>query len=361
MAWAFGILVTVLIALILVFFIVMPPSKGTVPEFVDGNGSPMTESLAEKIKVEINGFQTGMIILGEKKENPVLLVCGGGPGISEYLMEYMFDSVLPKHFVVCYFDYRGTGLSYDASINPDEMTTETYLSDVDKITDYLRSRFNQEKIYILGHSFGTYIAINAARNHPDKYLAYLAVSQIADQRKSEEMAYDYMVEQYRDRGSRMVEKFEKYDIHNSGDDFKAYNTSGLRDKAMHELGIGTTRDMKSVITGIFFPSLRCRTYTLGERFNFWKGKILSNSFAVTSESFNYNAFENISELKIPVYFFAGEYDYTCCQSLQKEYYDFIKAPKKEYYFYPDAAHSPVFENDEMTSNILADIIKDNSF
>ena len=32
----------------------------------------------------------------------------------------------------------------------------------------------------------------------------------------------------------------------------------LRDGAMHGLGVGTTRDMRSVITGIFLPVWQCR-------------------------------------------------------------------------------------------------------
>jgi hypothetical protein len=35
---------------------------------------------------------------------------------------------------------------------------------------------------------------------------------------------------------------------------KAY--LAVRDKAMHRLGVGTTHDMKSVLSGIFWPSLR---------------------------------------------------------------------------------------------------------
>ena len=62
------------------------------------------------------------------------------------------------------------------------MNTEQYLKDVDNITDYLRNRFNTDKLYIMGNSFGSYMALNAVHNHPEKYEAYLAVSQITNEK-----------------------------------------------------------------------------------------------------------------------------------------------------------------------------------
>ena len=38
----------------------------------------------------------------------------------------------------------------------------------------------------------------------------------------------------------------------------------LRDGAMHRLGVGTTHARRSVVTGIFLPSLQCRDYTLSD-------------------------------------------------------------------------------------------------
>ena len=304
----------------------------------------------------MNGTEIGLIILGEDKNAPVLMVCGGGPGIPEYLLESFYPSVLPRHFVVCYFDYRGTGLSYRKA-DPEEMTTEQFLSDVDAITDHLRERFSADKIYIMGHSFGSYMALHAACEHPEKYEAYLAVSQVVDSRESELRAYDYMLEQYRVEGNtKMVKKFEEYPIRTDEEAYRKFCTSGLRDQAMHELGVGTTREMDSVVSGIFFPSLKCTAYTQKERIDLWKGKIGANHFAVTDDCFSSNAFEAVPALEIPVYFFVGEYDQTCDKDLQKEYFEFLTAPEKKLFSYPEAAHSPVFEDGDLTDQYLAEIL-----
>lgn len=341
------ILIPVII-LLLAVLIILPPSFGKLRS---------AHSFSEKTSIGSDGNRLGLILLSDNTDNPVLLVCGGGPGIPQYLLESFYPSVLPEYFTVCYFDYRGTGLSYDSSIDPDKMTPDRYIDDVLLVTDYLKERFDKEKIYIMGHSFGTYIALNTVDRYPENYNAYLAMSQVCDQRRSELMAYDYMRERYKEEGnSAMVAKFDAYDISGSEEDYIAYSGSGLRDKAMHALGVGTTSDMDNVITDLFFRSLRVTDYTPLERINIWRGKAASGKFAVHNESRQFCAFEAVPSVDIPIYFFAGENDMTCCTALQKEYYEMIDAPRKEFYLYEGCAHSPVYEDREKTGEILTKLI-----
>lgn len=125
---------------------------------------------------------------------------------------------------------------------------------------------------------------------------------------------------------------------------------------MHKLGVGTTRNMNSVISGLFFPSLRVKAYTIAERINIWKGKKASNKFKVSDESHDFNAFDDVKSLEIPIYFFAGKYDYTCVESLQRKYYDNVNAPYKKYYLYENSAHSPIFEEYDKTNNYIKEIL-----
>ncbi|MEM5769143.1 MAG: alpha/beta hydrolase, partial [Bacillota bacterium] len=230
-------------------------------------------------------------------------------------------------------------------------------ADVVGVTDYLRNRVNQNKIYLMGHSFGTYIGIQTASQNPELYHAYIAIAQIANQAESEKIAYTYMLEQYRSAENlKMVKKFESYPILTSDEAYGQYFTSSLRDNAMHELGVGTTHNMSSVISGIFFPSLRCTVYTPAERINIWRGKAFARATSVVAESAQFNAFNDVPALDIPIYFLAGIYDYTCNYSLQKEYYEQIQAPLKGFYTFENSAHSPLFEEPEKALSILLEDI-----
>jgi pimeloyl-ACP methyl ester carboxylesterase len=62
--------------------------------------------------------------------------------------------------------------------------------------------------------------------------------------------------------------------------------------------------------------------------------------------------EQVTDLKIPVYFLHGIYDYTVSYTLAKAYFDKIKAPVKGFYTFERSAHSPLFEEPEKMQHIL---------
>lgn len=339
------IICIILLCIISFVLIIIPPSSGKMKAFLDDNGDVLEGSISEKCFLEVNDTRLGMFIMAKDKTKPVLLICGGGPGISEYLLEQLYPTGLENEFVVCYLEYRGSSLSYDSSLDKNALTTEQYISDIIAVTNYLRERFEQEKVYLLGHSFGTFVGIKAAQKNPGLYHSFIAMSQICNQPESEKLAYEYMKKQYSLAGNtKMGKQFESYEQYNS--------KASLRDKAMHELGVGTARDMDSVITGLVFPSLRCKVYSPKERIKIWRGKILALGSPVEMDMFNFNAFEEIPDLDIPIYFLAGIYDYTCCYSLQKKYYEYIQAPIKGFYSFDNSAHSPLFEEADKAIQIL---------
>ena len=110
--------------------------------------------------------------------------------------------------------------------------------------------------------------------------------------------------------------------------------------------------MKSVITGIFLPSLRCKVYTPLQRINIWRGKKLMAASPVGFDRMQFNAFVEIPCLEVPIYFFGGIHDYTCCYSLQKKYFSRIKAPLKGFYTFNYSAHSPLWEESARAIEIL---------
>ncbi len=123
------------------------------------------EELLLFLSAALAGF--ALELLADDVSNPVLLVCGGGPGIPQYLLEDSCPSALPTVFTVCYWDYRGTGASFRSDADAADMTTERYVRDALAVTDYLAQRFSNDKIYIMGHSFGTYLALKTVQVYPD--------------------------------------------------------------------------------------------------------------------------------------------------------------------------------------------------
>lgn len=321
--------------------------------FLDENGKPLAGSISEKIFVNINGVQQGMFIKGKNVNNPVLLFVHGGPGMPEYWLTQWYPIGLEDHFTVVWWEQRGAGLSYSPDIPPETMTAEQFISDTLEATNYLRKRFDKEKIYLMAHSWGSYIGIQAAAREPDLYYAYIGVGQISYQIQSEQLAYQYALAYYRENGNmNMVRKLEAAPPTLTVPLPTAYDA--LRDAYMHGAGIGTTRDMKSVVTGIFLPSWQFREYTLGEKINLWRGKFFSRSrtFDLWDKMQITDLTQKVTELEIPVYFLHGVYDYTCAYPLARDYFGKLDAPVKGFYTFENSAHSPMFEEPEKVQKIL---------
>ena len=196
------IIISAVLCVAISVYILLPPSFGKTRPFIDDKGHVIDKSISEKIHVDIKGISFGMFIMAKDDSNPVLLFLGGGPGIPEYYLEQNYPTGLENEFVVCYMEYRGTSLSYNPDILTETMTTEQYISDVVGITNYLRNRFNQNKIYLMGHSFGTYIGIQTASQNPALYHAYITIAQITNQVESEKIAYNYMLQPVEEAGLR---------------------------------------------------------------------------------------------------------------------------------------------------------------
>ena len=176
-----------------------------------------------------------------------------------------------------------------------------------------------------------------------------------NQLQSERLAYEYMLDGYKKEGNKtMVRKLENGPVTDSLPN--AYLK--LRDKAMHSLGIGTMHNMRSIITGIFIPSLTCSEYTMKEKYNMWAGKAHSGVSSLWAEMLSTNLMVQVPKLNIPVYFFGGVYDYTVSYSLAKEYLEKLQAPIKGFYTFNQSAHSPIFEEPERVKEIVEwDILK----
>jgi len=160
-----------------------------------------------------------------------------------------------------------------------------------------------------------------------------------------------MLKQFQENGNKeMVRKLEAAPVTMADGTPDAY--LALRDEAMHSLGIGTTHDMNSVITGIFLPSLTSREYTLGEKVNMWRGKSRSGVSLLWDTMLATDLSKQVPELDLPVYFFEGIYDYTCSYTEAKSYFEKLKAPVKGFYTFEQSAHSPLFEEPEKMGRIL---------
>ena len=130
------------------------------------------KSLSEKFVMDINSSPNGFFINSQNTDNPVLLFVSSGPGTDDYFLTEKYKRMkLEEDFTVVYWDYRDMGIAYDKYFDTDKITLENILNDAEAVTEYLKTRFDKDKIYIMGFSGGTHISLLATREHPENYYA----------------------------------------------------------------------------------------------------------------------------------------------------------------------------------------------
>jgi pimeloyl-ACP methyl ester carboxylesterase len=314
------------------------------------DGSLLAGGLSERVFIDVNGVRQGMFIKSRNAAHPVLLFLHGGPGMPEYFLDRTHPTGLENDFTVCWWEQRGAGISFSSDIQPESMTTEQLIRDTIAVTDYLRERFGRDRIYLMGHSWGSFLGIQVAACAPERYHAYIGIGQVAYQQRSEVLAYEYELEQFREAGDdRMVRILEASPVTLDEPMPAAYMK--VRDAAMHRLGVGTTRDMKSVVTGVFVPVWRTPDYTIAEKIAVGRGKSFSRG-VMWDEFQATDLTSKVRELEVPAYFCHGRYDLTCSYVLARDYFAELRAPVKGFYTFEQSAHSPAFEEPGRFRRIL---------
>ena len=317
----------------------------------DDTGKIVPHAISEKIFLDVNGTRQGMFLRGKDPSNPVLLYLHGG--LPEYFLEEHYPTALEDYFTVAWWDQRGAGLSYSPSLPRTSITTEQCILDTVSVTRYLRERFGQDRIYLMAHSGGSFIGLQAVSRRPELYAAYIGMAQMVDQLRSERLAYEFMVAEFKKRhDDRMVKRLAAAPVSEAHGTPKRY--LAVRDKAMHRLGVGTTHDMRSVVTGVFLPSLVSPQYSLAEKVGLWRGKLAGGVSPLWEDMLSTDLAELVPSLDVPTYFLHGVFDHTCSYDLARDYFQRLQAPVKGFYSFEHSAHSPIFEEPDKAGRIMHD-------
>ena len=225
-----------------------------------------------KVFVAVNGVRQGMFLRSADTTNPVLLFLHGGPGMPEYFLDRTHPTGLEHDFTVCWWEQRGAGISFSPGIPPESMTTEQLIRDTIAVTDYLRGALRPGADLPAGPLLGE------LPRHPGRGACAGAVPRLhrdgAGRAPAAVRGARLRVRagavSARPGDDKMVRALEAAPVTMDAPLPAAYMR--VRDAAMHRIGIGTTRDMTSVVTGIFVPVWLTPDYTVAEKIAIWRGK-----------------------------------------------------------------------------------------
>jgi len=338
--------ITVVVLVILLLLVLFIPSRTPKKE---GNNS-----VASIQKIEIGGIEQYIMIRGRDTNNPILLFLHGGPGYAQISYARKYQKELEDNFIVVNWDQRGAGKSFSFNIPKDTMNREQFIEDCKELIDYLCKKYNKEKIFLVGHSWGSELGLYIVDRYPEKISAFISIGQVVNGIDNEVVSYDYVVEMaQKDNNKKALKDLEKI----GRPPYKnIVSDTAIQRKWLEKYGgverkVNTRKDI--ILSCLFSPE-----YTGIDGIKF----ALGNKFtadAMWGQNNDLDFIRDLPEVKVPVYFCVGRYDYNTPSVLVENYYNHLTAPKKEIIWFEESAHFPHFEEPEKFAQ-LAKRIKENN-
>ncbi|NJK75595.1 MAG: alpha/beta fold hydrolase [Richelia sp. CSU_2_1] len=318
------------------------------PPILDANDKPIPNSIAVLEQVKLNGTKQWITIRGKDVTRPVLLFLAGGPGGSELVWTRKYLDRLEDRFVVVNWDQPGAAKSYNAIPIP-MLTTERYIADAHQLVELLRSRFQQDKLYLLGESWGTILGIELVQQYPNLFHAYIGSGQMVNTTENDVMGYQFALKWTRDRGdTKTLETLQRngsppYIGNGMFMKYIAYFSVLNSYMFNHAPGEGTEGNRLLDVLGI--------EYGYVDKVNWFRGLIdVFTIFYPKLADLDFST--QAAKLEVPVYFTVGRWDVNAMASLVERYYKGLQAPHKELIWFEKSGHTPLYEEPKQFVDII---------
>ena len=311
------------------------------------NGKIPQNSIASLEKISIGGVDQWILIRGENVNNPILFKLHGGPGQAE-MATVNYNHDLEKHFIVVEWDQRGAGKSYE-SINPKSaMTLNQLVEDTREISEYLLKRFNQNKLILVGHSWGSILGIMAVQKYPQLFKAFVSTGQIVNTVEAVKISYKHLTD-----SAKMVNNEQALtELTEIGEppfnDKEQNDKRAVYNKWMEKFGADWHGKNPLPRVKLMLSSIE---YSLFEKLHFQSAA--KKSFNILyPDLIKINLFNQVKRVQVPVYFALGRFDYRTPSELSLKYLDSLEAPLKKWKWFENSSHFPQLEEPKEFCNFL---------
>jgi pimeloyl-ACP methyl ester carboxylesterase len=312
-------------------------------------------------EVTLGGVKQWIFIRGKNRDNPVMVFLHGGPGVPFLGMpsSRVSDAELIEHFTIVHWDQRGAGKSYRRDIPVDSMTFDRMVEDCNELIDHVLDRFDQEKVFVIGHSGGTIIGLRLAHRYSEQIHAYVGVGQIVDDLNQQKISFDFIVDEAEKTGNLKIQD----------------SIEAIGPPPFDSLAKFTKKDgLVSKFGGIYHGKDKIRMWALGLSFITSPEYSLSEGINTrTMKGFNFtmnamfeeyksiNFTEEIHSIRTPVYFFEGKYDMSIPLGPVEKFYDGLDAENgKHFIIFENSGHFPMVEEKDRYQELLTSLVLNES-
>jgi pimeloyl-ACP methyl ester carboxylesterase len=279
--------------------------------------------------VTLGGIEQWITIRGADSANPVLLLIHGGPGDAQSALRTTY-AVYEKDFTIVQWDQRGAARTYLK--NPDSPPEpERVELDGIELAQYLCSYLTKKKILLLGHSWGSYLAVGMVQRSPELFAAYVGTGQVGSWRANVQSQFDFMLAKSRAANDRKkVELMEAIGKPDPTDAKQYFSWWRMRNPYMTPSDAKWFEDLQLMIkTNPEFTEEYLKAWGDGMGYS---GRttlsgMLSEELPTKARTF-----------KLPFFVIQGKEDMATPTSVAVQYFNVVKAPKKKLILIEHAGH-----------------------
>ncbi len=323
---------------------VKPASRAEATAIIAKVRKIVTPNGVERLeKVRIGGIDQWVSVRGTDRKNPVLLHIHGGPGYLSIPMSRWFSRGWEEYFTIVQWDQRAAGKTYlltkPATIAP-TLTRERMIADTEEMAAWARKEFGKDKIFVLGHSWGSFLGLQLAERHPEWLHAYIGVGQLIDGPESERRGWRFAMDAARREGNaeavRELEAIAPYGA--PGRIIPIKDIYVERKWVGYFGGVMAYRRDNSADADL---SLLSPDYNDQEIGHIWDG----NKFATPYLLPEVVALDltKTNKLSVPLILFEGRHDWNVNSEVAAAWFDTVTAPQKHLVWFEHSGHMPMTE------------------